>query len=813
MQVSHQDSHITHAVLGNQESVSMGVSDGAALMHILSAALYTHPRLATVREIMCNAWDAHISAGVTDRPIEVTIEDGKVTVRDFGYGIAHDKIGAIYGTYGASTKRDDSTVTGGFGLGSKAPFAYTDNFEVISHHVGTKTIYRVSKSSMEKDGKPSINKIVSMPTTETGIQVSFSLIREQDALEFTALVNEVLQLGEIPTKFNGVIVEHNLPMSQSKTGYLITDFRSTIRGKINLRYGNVVYPIPEHDKYADLYHTILLDMDRLWPGSNIIFMAEPDSITIAPSRETLTLGDATVESVIQLLKKYVPLDKSKANEAVIQTANAVMNKQVTQIATNRLQEMLETGGRIDTRHRNLSIKAGLRTFDTSQRAITAYVMEDGYTLKDATQRLKFIKELIKRGVMPKKVGNELLRVYADNDTYSGINKGLIALVNRYVIAPIKAEFAKYPGLEKVTTRAYGNNGCWHGEMYSSLREAFRSSSYAYHIFYKKHAIISDTLKGVTEYLKKNRRYTRAVEFVVTIPRSKDSEMKAVNAQIALEELGYTVETYFPEKVKKTRTIQQDDGTIVEVVDEPAPKPKKKRNAYLTVNQSWCDSTRRYSLTLARKNFTPEGMTEDPLAWVVLRNLSSSAADQLMWLGAEGSKLVREKWGDRIAVVTETQATKLKEQGVPCVDQFVYEYIDNQLVNSPDFKRYLAGAYHLERERYGVNRLVRSMMYHPELLKEFGLRLHVSAELAPTIQMAVKICPDFQHFPQVVELMKKIKKNPKVSELITTLESSEVFQLISESVMVSRLTHYPPNHERLQTAYEILRMVLKKGKSQ
>lgn len=813
MQVSHQDPHITHAVLGNQESVSMGVSDGAALMHILSAALYTHPRLATVREIMCNAWDAHISAGVTDRPIEVTIQDGKVTVRDFGYGIAHDKIGAIYGTYGASTKRDDSTVTGGFGLGSKAPFAYTDNFEVVSHHVGTKTIYRVSKSSMEKDGKPSINKIVSMPTTETGIQVSFSLIQERDAENFADLVNEVLQLGEIPVKFNGVVVEHKLPMSQSKSGYLITDFRSTIRGRINLRYGNVVYPIPEHDRYADLYRTIMLDMERLWSDSNIIFMAEPDSITIAPSRESLTLGDATVESVTQLLKKYKSFDRSKANAAVIQTANALLNREVTQVPTPRLQEMLETGGKIDTRRRNLGIKPGLRTFDTSQRAITSYVMEDGYSLNEASQRLKFIKELIKRGVMPKNVGNEILRVYAKSSNYSGINRGLIALVNKHVIAPIKLEFAKYPGLEKVTTRAYGNNGYWHGEMYSNIREAFRSSSYGYHIFYKKKAIISYTLKGVTEYLKKSRRYERTVEFVVTIPRSKDSEMKALNAQIALEELGYTVETYFPEKVKKTRTVQQDDGTIIEVVDEPAPKPKKKRNAYLTVNQSWCADTKRYSLTLARKNFTPEGMTEDPLAWVVLRNLSSSDCDQLMWLGTEGSRLVREKWGDRIAVVTEIQATKLQAQGVPCVDKFVYEYIDNQLVNSPDFKRYLAGAFHLESERYGACRLVRSMMYHPELLKEFGLRLHVNAEMAPTIQMAVKICPDFKHFPQVLELMKKIKKNPKVSELIIKFESSEVYQLISDSTVVSRLTHYPPNHERVQTAYEILRMVLKKGKSQ
>jgi len=85
MQVSQQDTHITHAVLGNQETVSMGVSNDAALMHIFSATLYTYPKLATVREIICNAWDAHIAAGITDRPIEISVEANRVTVRDFGF--------------------------------------------------------------------------------------------------------------------------------------------------------------------------------------------------------------------------------------------------------------------------------------------------------------------------------------------------------------------------------------------------------------------------------------------------------------------------------------------------------------------------------------------------------------------------------------------------------------------------------------------------------------------------------------------------------------------------------------------------------
>jgi hypothetical protein len=136
MQVSQMSDAVTHAVLGKQSSVEMGVSDSAALMHIFSTTLYTYPKLATVREIICNGWDGHITAGCTDIPLQITITDEHIVIRDFGPGIPHEKIGPIYGVFGNSTKREDGTVTGGFGLGSKAPFSYTDNFEVVSYYGG-----------------------------------------------------------------------------------------------------------------------------------------------------------------------------------------------------------------------------------------------------------------------------------------------------------------------------------------------------------------------------------------------------------------------------------------------------------------------------------------------------------------------------------------------------------------------------------------------------------------------------------------------------------------------------------------------------
>lgn len=67
-------------------------------------------------------------------------------------------------------------------------------------------------------------------------------------------------------------------------------------------------------------------MEGLWFNTNIIFMADPDTITIAPSRETLILTDSTVEAITELLKKYKPYNRNLANSSVMQIAREGVNQ-------------------------------------------------------------------------------------------------------------------------------------------------------------------------------------------------------------------------------------------------------------------------------------------------------------------------------------------------------------------------------------------------------------------------------------------------------------------------------------------------------
>ena len=117
MQVSHVQDHCTHAVIGGKQSIEFGISTSAEFFNILSSTLYKDQILAVVREVLCNAWDAHIEAGCTDRAVQITLTNDTFTIKDFGKGIHHDDMGLIYGTYGNSTKKNDGNQTGGFGLG------------------------------------------------------------------------------------------------------------------------------------------------------------------------------------------------------------------------------------------------------------------------------------------------------------------------------------------------------------------------------------------------------------------------------------------------------------------------------------------------------------------------------------------------------------------------------------------------------------------------------------------------------------------------------------------------------------------------
>jgi hypothetical protein len=314
MEVTNLQDKITHAIVGGQEVKSFTIADSPEFFHVLSNALYSDKPRAVVREVLCNAWDAHIEAGLQNIAIEVIISEGKLIIRDFAMGIADADMARRYTSYGYSDKIDDVRVTGGFGLGCKAPFAYVDHFEVISCHQGEKSIYKMSLSNAQVGGKPSFTRIVNIPTDESGLTVTINLREPQDAAIFERLVREIASMGEMKVKLNGEEI-HSIPFSRSKHGFMLVKtglFNNTKQMPVAVHYGNVVYRVAAHESYSDMMRDVEKFLEKLssynrWDHRGaqwtLVLQAEGSTISVTPSRESLSMTDRTIETIKSLLKQ------------------------------------------------------------------------------------------------------------------------------------------------------------------------------------------------------------------------------------------------------------------------------------------------------------------------------------------------------------------------------------------------------------------------------------------------------------------------------------------------------------------------------
>lgn len=154
-----------------------GISSGdqAHILTILRDKLYSDKFAAIVREYSTNAWDAHIEAGIPDRPIKVTIPtrwEPTLSIRDYGFGLTREQVYNVYAKYGRSTKRNSNDVIGQLGLGCKSGFAYSNTFTIISYCQGSKTTY-VAYIDESNVGK--ISELESVASNETGVEIQIPI--------------------------------------------------------------------------------------------------------------------------------------------------------------------------------------------------------------------------------------------------------------------------------------------------------------------------------------------------------------------------------------------------------------------------------------------------------------------------------------------------------------------------------------------------------------------------------------------------------------------------------------------------------------
>ena len=292
---------------GLTDSTKMTFStDVAHLFALLSKNLYGNPRLAAVREIITNAWDAHIEAGKTDTPIRIRNEDDSFVIQDFGPGLAPDKFLELYGVVGASNKRNDNRKTGGMGIGKMAPLAAMSHFSVKSHYNGTVTIYHIAGPTEESGGIPTITKVVELPTDITGLEVIFPV----SISAFKEHIEDVVRMGAIKAEYeseDGIVQLETI----EDTDFV---YKKTSLWKSScayLRYGNISYKfgvhelnqqVPSSKKLWNLLQTF--DMET-------IIKLQPGVAVVTPNREDLVITDT--------LKEYLEVRLEEAYQDAIRT--------------------------------------------------------------------------------------------------------------------------------------------------------------------------------------------------------------------------------------------------------------------------------------------------------------------------------------------------------------------------------------------------------------------------------------------------------------------------------------------------------------
>lgn len=337
---SSENTLITNtAASGRKYSIQ---STGKAFQ-ILSNALYQHKVKAVVREISCNAYDAHIDAGTTSTPFTVSLpskEDPHFRVRDFGIGLAEDKFVEVYTTYFGSSKADSNDHTGGLGLGSKTPFIMSKTFTVHSYYQGKEYMWH---SYVNDNGEPDVVLLSTKDTTEpNGLLVIVPIGHTQSETEQNALFREFQGEAQVIYKWfdvlptvtcNGkpVAIKRELD-SAGKYGklkltgmedtsvYYETDHTKGGQSEfVYVKMGNVVYPyklseVKSLDRFggaighAERMVKYLTQTGRLNSKQHqlVIDVAMGD-VDIAPSREALSLSNTTELTIINALVRFTDM--------------------------------------------------------------------------------------------------------------------------------------------------------------------------------------------------------------------------------------------------------------------------------------------------------------------------------------------------------------------------------------------------------------------------------------------------------------------------------------------------------------------------
>ena len=300
-------SESTQVVVGSMAEHTMTLAETSTLFYLLSESLYSNARLAAYGEIISNAVDSHITSGIEDTPINVTVDSHQnVTIQDFGSGIPHDQFYSLYGALGGSTKQNDYAVTGGMGIGKLAPLASVPSFMVTNCNEGIAKVYNIAKGTIETGGRHSISLLSEYPSEESGLTVNFNNSLPCDGV--IHYINNCNINCDFTTDSNKVELRKTELIDDCFFLTPTVHNRSGIRVLLGSKYYQVYKEnVEEGVLFGRIYNHAL-------ENGLVITLVVPEgmSLNFTPSREALIQTDHNKKIITDLLRRVSSLiDKNE----------------------------------------------------------------------------------------------------------------------------------------------------------------------------------------------------------------------------------------------------------------------------------------------------------------------------------------------------------------------------------------------------------------------------------------------------------------------------------------------------------------------
>lgn len=287
------------------------------IIKLLRDKMYQNKIGAVCREVISNSRDANRESNKAHVPVKVELsneksyisDEYKISFSDEGIGISPERMDNIFLKYGGSTKRNTNDYTGGFGIGAKTPFAYSDEFfiDTVVNISGENVLFQY-QALIISDGVRESSKMILVNTEKTkqntGTKITIP-IQEEDLEEFGNELIYTTLFWSIKPKFIGFNFEDkkelNIVYEQKEFMFLKEEevYHSRIGDDSYVILIDEIPYVFDNNKLSEINKNILTKFMIQDSSIKFILKFNTGEITVSGSREDVEYTKENINKIIQ----------------------------------------------------------------------------------------------------------------------------------------------------------------------------------------------------------------------------------------------------------------------------------------------------------------------------------------------------------------------------------------------------------------------------------------------------------------------------------------------------------------------------------